>query len=160
MTGDDAKTYQSGNSRKILSGGYSDIFLSQGIKKIILGYEIDLCLCYPGWRDVVVSATVCMSELKLTIWVALFQRVGDGIFASHMWNSSLQSLYTHFSLCSTAWDYSYFWFFSLSPFLIQSFDFLSVTPVICQFCFPRAFKFVWCVMNNFFLMFCDRTFLG
>lgn len=42
MTGDDAKTYQSGNSRKILSGGYSDIFLSQGIKKIILGYEIFL----------------------------------------------------------------------------------------------------------------------
>ena len=37
-----------------------------------------------GGKDVVVSVTVCKRELKVTIWVALFQRAGDGIFASCM----------------------------------------------------------------------------
>jgi len=37
-----------------------------------------------GWKGVVVSATVCKRDLKVTIWVVLFQREGDGIFASHM----------------------------------------------------------------------------
>lgn len=108
----------------------------------------------------------CLSSC-LHEWIEI-DHLGSPFSESGWWNFCLSyvkliltvSLYTHFSLCSTAWDYSYFWFFSLSLFLIQSFDFLSVTPVICQFCFPKAFKFVWCVMNNFFLMFCDRTFLG
>lgn len=107
-------------------------------------------------------SNLCKNKLKLTIWEALFQRVDDGIFASHMWTSSLQSLSTPIFLFAELPEIIHITDFFLYPFFFftQPFDFLSITPVICQFCFLRAFKFVWCVMNTFFLMFCDRTFLG
>ena len=99
-----------------------------------------------GWKGVVVSATVCKRDLKVTIWVVLFQRAGDGIFASHIWNSSVPFLSTPIFLFAELPEIIYIiYFFPLSLFSLNPLIFSQLHLLFVSFAFqePLSLFGVW-----------------